>query len=259
MSPIAEPKKTTFTARYARRQQDKEYTGTYLNRKRGRKEKPNSYPITRLILIKDFFRTPDLYKAIGFFISAQLGIMAVSEGTKHPELAGALNLIGLLIGVVLIVLAVRTINARQKYDETRRRFQLSHVIVIAAVMLMAVYAVTIIFHALGVHMPEQPNQESLDALLKRFPLAMMFTMIIVSPIIEETVFRELLPYATGPSYLSFAISSLIFIALHAPYGIMGWTSYGILATGFLYARLKDNNVYTGIGVHMIWNILSLIM
>ncbi|MER2008872.1 MAG: CPBP family glutamic-type intramembrane protease [Psychrobacillus sp.] len=53
---------------------------------------------------------------------------------------------------------------------------------------------------------------------------MMFTMIIVSPVIEEIVFRELLPYATGPSYLCFVISSIIFIALHATFGVMRRTS-----------------------------------
>ncbi|WP_414632250.1 type II CAAX prenyl endopeptidase Rce1 family protein [Clostridium sp. UBA1652] len=73
---------------------------------------------------------------------------------------------------------------------------------------------------------------------------MIFTIIIVSPITEEIVFCELLPYATGPSYLSFIISSIIFILLHAPVGLMGWTSYGILTAVFLYARLKDNNIYT---------------
>lgn len=43
-------------------------------RKRDRLELPNNYPITRLILIKDFFRTPDLYKAIVFFLACTLSL-----------------------------------------------------------------------------------------------------------------------------------------------------------------------------------------
>lgn len=241
------------------RMKEKEYSKGYLKSKMDRKELPNSYPITRLILIKDFFRTPDLYKAIGFFFSVQLVIATISAGVNYERFAGAMNLLAILLGVITVTLAVRTINKRQRLDNTRRRFRLSRVLFIVTAMMIALFITTYIFNLLGVTMSQQPNQASLDGLLTQFPLAMIFTMIVVSPITEEIVFRELLPFATGPSYLSFVIASLIFIALHAPFGIMGWTSYGILAAGFLYARLKDNNVYTGIAVHMIWNAITILI
>lgn len=251
--------KQSFKARNHERIKSKEYTKTYLNRKRDRQEEPNNYPITRMILIKDFFRTPDLYKAIAFFLGIQIVIATISSSVDNTKYAGALNLLALIMGGVAVVLAIMTINKRQRLDPTRRRFRFSRVLLIVTVMLIALFIVTFIFNKLGITMTSQPNQMSLETLLSQFPISMLFTMIIVSPIVEEVVFRELLPYATGPSYFSFILSSLIFIALHAPFGLMGWTSYAILAAGFLYARLKDNNVYTGIAVHMIWNALSVII
>lgn len=251
--------KRTLKARQIERMKEKEYSKSYLKQKQGHQEEPNSYPFTRLILIKDFFRTPDLYKAIGFFFSVQIVIATISAGVSFPKLAGFMNLLAIIMGIIAVTLSVRTINKRQRLDPTRRRFRFSRVLLIVSVMLISLFIVTYIFNLIGISMPTQPNQASLDGLLTQLPFAMIFTMVVVSPITEEIVFRELLPYATGPSYLSFAIASLIFIALHAPFGVMGWTSYGILAAGFLYARLKDNNVYTAIAVHMIWNALTILV
>lgn len=254
---------TDARASYKRRKHDKmkekEYAKTYLKNKNERLEEPNSYPMTRLILIKDFFKTPDLYKAIAFFFSVQIVIATIAAGVTYPKFAGAMNLLALIIGLVTVILAIRLINKRQRIDPTRRKFKLSRVLFIVTTMLIALYVMTFLYNLIGINMAPQPNQSSLDSLLATFPTAMIFTMIVVSPITEEIVFRELLPFATGPSYLSFVIASIIFVALHAPFGIMGWTSYGILAAGFLYARLKDNNVYTGIGVHMIWNALTILV
>lgn len=249
----------SLKVRQIERMKEKEYSKGYLKSKKERTEEPNSYPMTRLILIKDFFRTPDLYKAVGFFFSAQIVIATLSAGASYSRFAGAMNLLAILIGIVTIVFAVRTINKRQRIDPTRRTFRFSRVLLILTAMLVALFLTTYLYNLIGIQMPAQPNQTDLDNLLTLFPVAMVFTMIVVAPITEEVVFRELLPFATGPSYLSFAISSLIFIALHAPFGIMGWTSYGILAVGFLYARLKDNNVYTAIAVHMLWNAITILI
>ena len=238
---------------------EKELSKSYLKLKQERNQLPNSYPLTRLILIKDFFRTPDLYKAIGFFFSTQIVIATLSAGVTHPKFAGAMNLLAIILGLIVVALSIRAINNRQRIDPTRRPFRLSLVLTVVTCMLLALFGSTALFNLMGVSMPAQPNQTSLDSLLSQFPIAMIFTMVVVSPITEEIVFRELLPYASGPSYLSFALSSLIFIALHTPSGLMGWTSYGILAVGFTYARLKDNNVYSAIGVHMIWNAITIII
>lgn len=200
-----------------------------------------------------------MYKAVAFFLAIQVVIATVAAATVYPDIAGALNVLALVLGIAIVVVAVKLINARQRRDVTRRPFKLMRVISVVAVMFAALTAVTTVLRVMGFTAVQQPNQASLENLVGLFPIVMIFTMVIVSPIVEEFVFRELLPFATGPSYLSFGIASLIFVALHAPFGVMGWTSYGILSAGFLYARLKDNNLYTAIGVHIIWNALTLIL
>ncbi|WP_186320378.1 CPBP family intramembrane glutamic endopeptidase [Paenibacillus sp. Y412MC10] len=83
-------------------------------------------------------------------------------------------------------------------------------------------------------------------------------IVILAPVTEELVFRELLPNTLGPSFISFISSSLLFVAIHSPSGIMGWTSYGIMTAGFLYARLGQRTIYASIAVHVVWNITSII-
>lgn len=238
---------------------NKEYSKTYLKQKEDRLELPNNYQFSRFFLLKDFVKSRELYMAIAFFFSVQLVIATIAAGEIYPNLAGAMNLLAILLGIVTVVLAVIVINKRQRVDDTRRKFKLSRVLLIVSTMLIALFAFTALYNFIGIAPVKQANQASLDSLLVLFPVAMIFTIIVVSPVTEEIVFRELFPFATGPSYVSFVFASLMFIALHAPAGIMGFTSYAILATGFLYARLKDNNVYTAIGVHVIWNAITIII
>lgn len=238
---------------------NKEYSKTYLQQKQAKLELPNNYQFHRFFLLKDFIKSRELYMAIAFFFSVQLVIATIAAGEIYPNYAGAMNLLAILMGIVTVVLAVRVINKRQRVDDRRRRFRLPRVLMIVSAMLVALFAFTALYNFIGIEPVKQVNQASLDNLLVLFPVAMIFTIIVVSPVTEEIVFRELFPYATGPSYLSFIFSSVMFIALHSPAGIMGITSYAILATGFLYARLKDNNVYTAIAVHIIWNAITIII
>lgn len=241
------------------RMRDREYSKSYLDQKQKRDELPNTYPMTRMVLIKDVFTSWDLYRAIFFFIAAQVIIITIAAGVQNPNIAGALNLLALIIGGVLVFMAIRIINMRQVLDPTRRKVSISTIIITLIFMYLMLIGASWAYSELGIHITTQPNQSSINTLAAQFPLAMLFTIIIVSPFIEELVFREMLPYAIGPSYISFVIASLIFIALHAPFGLMGWTSYGILAAGFLFARLKDNNLYTAIIVHIIWNATSVLL
>lgn len=237
----------------------KEYNKSYLKAKEARSEKPNAYPMTRLILIRDFFRTPDLYKALFFFLSAQITIGSIGLGMRYDHLAGFLNIFAITFGLIVVSLAIREINKRQRQDETRRRMKPWRTVVIIICVFVAVVVSQLLLSAIGIESKPQPNQNTLDQLYSIFPIAVAFVIVVVSPVLEELVFRELLPYATGPSYMSFIISSFIFMLLHTPYGVIGWINYSILAVAFLYARLKDNNVYSSISVHMVWNLLTIIL
>lgn len=237
----------------------KEYSKEYLRQKEKRLEKPNDYPWSKMILIRDFFRTPDFYKALFFFFSAQIMLAIIGVGMLNPEIAGLLNLMAIVIGLFLVWTATREINKRQRQDKTRRKFSLVRMVFRVGVVLGVVIALNMTLQAIGVQPKVQANQTPLDSLYSVFPIATLFAIVFVSPIVEELVFRELLPYATGPSYISFITSSILFIMLHSPFGISGWVNYGILSSMFLYARLKDNNVYSSIGIHSTWNLITVLI
>jgi len=245
--------------RMVEKQKEKEYSKTYLQQKKARLEKPNQYPWSRMILIRDFFRTPDFYKSLFFFFGAQIMLAVIGIGVQNPNIAGLLNLIAIVVGLSLVLLARKEINKRQRQDSTRRKLSIIRMILRVGLIFSVVVALNITMQSIGVQPKLQANQAPLDTLYSAFPIATLLAVVVVSPIVEELVFRELLPYATGPSYISFIVSSVLFIVLHTPSGVSGWMNYGILSSMFLYARLKDNNLYSSIGIHSIWNLLTVLI
>lgn len=247
------------TRKVVERQREKDYSTGYKLEREKRQELPNNFPHVRVILFKDLVRNPTLYQAIGLFVSIQVIIAILASAKTFTDIAGALNVIALVLGVLVVTGSLWLVHKRQSRDRMRRRARLWRVPLVVLGMFALIIATTAALTALGVQPGVQPNQASLDVLVGLFPFVMIFTMVVVSPVVEELVFRELLPYALGASYLSFILSSLVFMLLHAPSGAIGWTSYGILSAGFLYMRLKDNNLYGAILAHIAWNALTLIL
>lgn len=245
--------------RMVKKLKEKEYSKAYRKQKETRFERSNQYPWSRMILIRDFFRTPDFYKALFFFFGAQMMLGAIGIGVRNPNIAGLLNLVAIVMGLSLVLLARKEINKRQRQDSTRRKLSIVRMILRVGLIFSVVVALNVTMQSIGVQPRLQANQTPLDTLYAAFPIATLLAVVVVSPIVEELVFRELLPYATGPSYISFIVSSVLFIVLHTPSGISGWVNYGILSSMFLYARLKDNNIYSSIGIHSIWNLITIII
>ena len=104
--------------------------------------------------------------------------------------------------------------------------------------------------------PTQHNQQILIDILKKYPWIVGFLVVIATPVFEELTFRELLPRAFGSSHLGFLIAAIIFIASHTPSGFLGWISYGSLTGAFLYTRLRYDNLYMCIILHILWNAFS---
>lgn len=237
----------------------KEYTKEYRKLKDERTMVPHSYPKTRLVLVTDFLRSRDLRKAIGLFLGSQLAVFLLLMGTEFPNFAPVIGALAILIGLVCIYFSIKEINRRQSRDISRKPVDFKLVIKITFLMLLLSTAFSIIVTQIGVTQVIQDNQEKITSTIGHYPIPMIFTVLVVAPIVEELIFRELMPYAAGPSYLSFILTSLLFVVVHSPVGLIGWVTYGITTAGFLGARLINNNVYTGIWVHLIWNILSLVL
>ena len=247
--------------RMVKKLKEKEYSKAYRKQREARfkTSNHNQYPWSRMILIRDFFRTPDFYKALFFFFGAQIMLTVIGIGVQNPDIAGLLNLVAIVIGLTLASLALKEITKRQRQDNTRRKLSVVRMVMRVSLIFSVVVALNVTMQSIGVQPKMQANQTPLDTLYSVFPIATILAIVVVSPIVEELVFRELLPYATGPSYISFISSSVLFIVLHTPSGVSGWVNYGILSSMFLYARLKDNNIYSSIGIHSIWNLITVLI
>ncbi|MGC6586139.1 CPBP family intramembrane glutamic endopeptidase [Paenibacillus sp. Dod16] len=218
----------------------------------------NSYPLFRWPSLKKMFGSRELYQAIFFFLSPQLFPIAVMIGTWYPGYASLINAAAILIGLIILTLAIRIIRKRQNEHSYARGIRIRPVLGVFICCIIALTIMTYLFALIGITLPSQTNQTSLDAMFDRFPLLMIFMIVILAPVTEELVFRELLPHTLGPSLISFIASSLLFVAIHSPSGIMGWSSYGIMAAGFLFARLNQRSIYAGIAVHVVWNLFSVL-
>lgn len=237
----------------------KEYSKDYLKIKDKRTQEQHSYPKVRLVMVRDFLRSKDLRKSVGLFLGSQLSIVLLLVGVNYPTYFPLISVLSMIVGAMCIVFSVMEINKRQRRDITRKPVDGLLVFKILILSLLATTALSILFEPSGLSGSAQPNQQAINDTLKLFPIPMMFTVLIVAPVVEEVIFRELLPYASGPSYLSFVFASLLFVVVHTPSGMVGWIGYGITAIGFLSARLINNNVYTGILVHLLWNMMSLFL
>ncbi len=218
----------------------------------------NSYPLFRWPSIKRVFGRRELYQSVAFLLSPQLFPIAVMIGTRYPRYTALINVLSILIGLIILTLAIRVINKRQSDYGYARRVRILPVIGVFIGCIIALTISTYLYALIGITLPSQPNQVSLENMFGRFPLVMFIMIVILAPVTEELVFRELLPNTLGPSFISFISSSLLFVAIHSPSGIMGWTSYGIMTAGFLYARLGQRTIYASIAVHVVWNITSII-
>ena len=221
----------------------------------------SDYPWFAKPSLARIFKTVDLYAAIGTFMVFQIATVGIAIGSQNPSDKTAGAIIAIIAGLTAISIAGLAIRRqRRRYPTaTYESFKITHVIATVLTMLATLFTVTVIYTKLGVTMPEQVNQTSLNDLQAHYPVLMALIIIIVAPIVEETVFRELIPDLLGGSKLGYLIGSLCFIMLHSPAGLMGWTSYGILSAGFLFAKVKGNNIYMAIAAHVLWNAMSVFL
>lgn len=217
------------------------------------------YPARRRITLIEFLSSSDLWMAVYFFVVSQLSLGLVIRGGVDGEYSTYYTIAGLVLGAWTVTHGLMTSSRRQV---TKIRYDIVSKGQIAAVvfgLFAFVYVLSFIMLSVGVAIPVQPNQESVNVIMQSQFLPMLFMTVLVAPIAEELIFRELLPYAGGRSVMSFVISSVAFTLMHSPAGITGWLMYGGVSLAFLYLRLKGNNVMQAIYGHMAYNLLSVLL
>lgn len=214
------------------------------------------HPLTRFVPLSHILKSRDLYHALLLMVLCQIPLITASIGETNSNYKVAASWLAIMFDVVLVLYLVRFINIRQYNDLNRKAITIRTIWSSVILIILGVYIINALYGAAGGSLIEQGNQETLETLTSSLPLVMVINIAIVAPIAEEVIYRECLPYAVGPSLLSFGISTFIFVAMHSPDNLIGWLSYGFIAFMLMYARLKDNNLWSSIMVHMIWNGLS---
>lgn len=220
-----------------------------------RKKRP-VYPMTRPIGPLDFIRSRELWMAVYFFALLQgtLLLITIGAGERQPDkwiyAAYGLGLFTTIHGLYLA-------KKRQRFKYRADLVHFGRVIAVVLGIFIVNYTIVLLIQLLNIPIQEQTNQTSINALMTVYFVPVALTVTIVAPIVEELVFREYLPHAGGPSILSFALSSLFFIALHSPGGLMGWILYTSMGIAFTFLRLKGNNLFQAIIGHMLYNALTI--
>lgn len=110
------------------------------------------------------------------------------------------------------------------------------------------------------------NQEILTKVTQHNNYYVMFIMsVIISPIIEELIFRAIPLYFSANHdflnkkifiFLRILIMSILFGYLHSPSNFVEWFSYSIVGLLLGLSVAYTNKIETGIFIHMVNNLLS---
>lgn len=210
-----------------------------------------TYPTYNPIDIKKVFTNKMLYFAIGLFILEQLIIASIVINNHFFNNSFYGKLITILISGISILLSITLIQKPNKH------FKPLSLLGIVIIMIGCSISTSIIYSSLFGQIPEQTNQQLLETIIQSNPFIMSLIVIIVTPIIEETIFRELLPKTLNQSVISFGIAAIIFVMVHTPNNTLGWLTYGGISIALTYIRLYQDNIYMCIGAHMLWNAFSI--
>lgn len=195
--------------------------------------------------------------AVAYILAVQviLALIAISYNNDVPVWAITL---GAIIGTtIMTTIAKKHINRLPQHQINKKPLRISLVLLAPIFITALLYVIATIANALNVEPAKQQNQASLDSLIGVTPLAMLIVIIILAPIIEEFIFRHYIPYIFGGSFIAYVAGSMLFVMMHMPNGIIGWSSYGAISAVLLFVRLRNQNLYASIAAHMLWNAVTL--
>lgn len=210
-----------------------------------------------LIPIPHRLKNPFLYGGIGVLLATQLATLFIALAAKSEGLQSTMSTAIALISMGLCVMWSIKMCINLRSNEWKKKLNLT-VFIQSALLILLLLIITV---GLGPLFPSDPqtNQEQLNLLFASQPIAIAIYVGLVAPIVEEAVFREVLPSVFDFHILSYILLTLCFALLHSPNGVIGWVQYGGLAAIFTFARLRAKSVTTSILIHVAWNCFTLII
>ena len=108
------------------------------------------------------------------------------------------------------------------------------------------------------------NETEIRNFIKNSPLLTIILAVIISPIIEELVFRKAIKNIFNNKYLFIIISSLIFGLLHVSSirdinELLFSIPYIIMGISFAITYQKTNNIFTSIILHSSYNLVLILI
>lgn len=192
---------------------------------------------------------------VGFIVN-QFTIYAVQS-------FGTLTIYPTLFAIITLVCAFSGLYLNQKANPPH---QTNYRVWQSAVALLGYFSALIIgsmiLYYFGLDHQTQANQQALQEIVNSGTIIVTwFTIVVSTPILEELIFREFLPRAIESpklkwnkyNWLGYGLTIILFTILHAPNGLNGILSYGLLAVTFTIMRIRYHSVYASIGTHVLWN------
>ncbi|PTK68377.1 CPBP family intramembrane glutamic endopeptidase [Staphylococcus borealis] len=234
---------------------------------------------SKRIVKRDFWLIPgyliiNIVLPLILTIVTMIMIMAItgqtSEAPMMKQVMG-INQIFVLLGQCLLLLLFYLMHRKSLIPLAIQRFKdLRKHIVLIVVVLIAMYLAQYIYGNLIELLPEKyqfsntENNKQIEELFKTkwiWPV-LFLDIVIVTPIVEELLFRHLIIHELGKKLTygaMYVVSVVLFASLHvlsasSPFEI---GPYLIMAIGFVIAyHYSGRNLATTITLHMINNLIS---
>lgn len=195
------------------------------------------------------------------FFSAQYVLISINTfgkvANKIPQFWGfiALALLGTLISYILAF--------KENIKEETRTYKYRYTWGAIATYYLFIVVISIFSASFGITHQTQQNQNALNELLKYNTPILITYMTVVAPILEEVIFRHIIPkrlsFGTKHNWFGYTIGFILFLVLHSPHGLMGYITYGGMAIMFTFMRIYYNNINASILTHITWNSIVVLL
>jgi CAAX family protease len=192
------------------------------------------------------------------FFSAQFVLMSINTFGQYAYsmlnfwIASALTLICTAYSYI-------TISKHDAKHPRKHEYKYRYTLLAIGIYYLFLVVLTVILTKLGIAPQKQDNQSSIDSLLKTSAIVLIVYVTIIAPIIEELLFRYILPKAFNfnkiAEIIAYAVGFILFVTLHMPNGITGLLTYGGMGVLFTFMRIYYDNINASILTHITWNVI----
>lgn len=227
------------------------------------------------IILQYFIGYSLLYQLIaGFLVSIWIGLRSsgtdLTTGELSTEMLGLVNtLISLLVGLPFLIYILYKCREVFKRSYSVLKKSASTILIKTIVLQLCLYATSYVldYFIQFVAQGDSANQQLVTDMVKSYPLASFFGVVIFAPIVEEIVFREVIFkrafFKKGLKY-AIIVSSFWFGLLHVVanlttgdwLGMIHILTYFGMSVWLCIAYYKSEDVIGSISLHFLNNLVA---